>query len=61
MMLINSLAKLSRSSRNAASASLILIAALAMYNWIVAPHTAYLVAAQQHEVVVATVARKNEH
>jgi hypothetical protein len=50
-MLINNLAKLSRSSRNAASASLILIAALAMYNWI----------AQQHEVVVATVARKNEH
>jgi hypothetical protein len=60
-MLINNLAKLSRSSRNAASASLILIAALAMYNWIVAPHTTYLVAAQQHEVVVATVARKNEH
>jgi hypothetical protein len=60
-MLINSLAKLSRSSRNAASASLIVIAALAMYNWIVAPHTTYLTAAQQHEVVVATVARKNEH
>jgi hypothetical protein len=60
-MLINNLAKLSRSSRNAGSASLIIIGALAMYNWIVAPHTAYLAAAQQHEVVVATVARKNEH
>jgi hypothetical protein len=60
-MLINNVAKLSRSSRNAASASLIIITALAMYNWIVAPHTAYLIAAQQHEVVVATVARKNEH
>jgi len=60
-MLINNLAKLNRSSRSAASASLILIAALAMYNWMVAPHAAYLMAAQQHRTVVATVARKNEH
>jgi hypothetical protein len=60
-MLVNNLAKLSRSSRNAGAGSLILIAAFAMYNWIVAPHADYLAAAQRHEWAVSTVARKNEH
>ncbi|HUT29886.1 MAG TPA: hypothetical protein VMX13_08850 [Sedimentisphaerales bacterium] len=60
-MLVNNLAKLNRSSRNAAAGSLVLIAGLAMYNWIVAPHAAYLSAAQRHESSVVTIAKKNEH
>ena len=58
-MLVHNLAKLSRSSRNAVSASLILIAALAMYNWIVAPRTNYLLAAQRYEFVMENVVEKN--
>lgn len=59
-MLVNNLTKLSRSSRNAVSASLILIAALAMYNWIVAPRTNYLLAAQRYEFVMENVVKKNK-
>ena len=58
-MLVNNLTKLSRSSRNAVSASLILIAALAMYNWIVAPRTNYLLAAQRYEFVMENVVKIN--
>lgn len=59
-MLVNNLAKLNRSSRNATSASLIVIAALAMYNWIVAPHATYLSAAQRYESVTDNVVKKNK-
>lgn len=59
-MLIDSLAKLNRSSRSAISAALIIIAAIAMYNRIVAPHAAYLEAAQQYGSVIADIAKKNE-
>ena len=59
-MLVDNLAKLSRSSRNAVSASLILIAALAMYNWIVAPRTSYLLAARRYEFVMDNVVKKNK-
>lgn len=59
-MLINRLAKLNRSYRNATSVSLAVIAALAMYNWIVAPRTNYLLAAQQYESVVGHIAKKND-
>ena len=59
-MLVNDLAKLNRSSRNAASASLIVIAALAMYNWIVAPHATYLSAAQRYESVTDNIVKKNK-
>ncbi len=58
-MLVDNLTKLSRSSRNAVSASLILIAALAMYNWIVAPRTNYLLAAQRYEFVMENEVEKN--
>jgi hypothetical protein len=58
-MLVDNLTKLSRSSRNAVSASLILIAALAMYNWIVAPRTNYLLAAQRYEFVIEKVVKIN--
>ncbi len=59
-MLINNLAKLSHSSRNAASISLIVIAALGMYNWIAAPHATYLLAAQQYGFVVDDIAKENK-
>lgn len=58
-MLIDNLTKLSRSSRTAVSASLIMIAALAMYNWIVAPRTNYLLAAQRYEFVMENVVKIN--
>ena len=59
-MLVDNLTKLSHSSRNAVSASLILIAALAMYNWIVAPRTNYLLAAQRYEFAMDNVVKKNK-
>jgi hypothetical protein len=59
-MLVDNLAKLRRSSRNAISASLILIAALAMYNWIVAPRTNYLLSAQRYEFVTDNMVKKNK-
>ena len=59
-MLIDNLAKLNRSSRNAVSAALIIIAAIAMYNWIVTPHTTCLFAAQRYESVVGNIAKKNK-
>lgn len=57
-MLINYLAKLSRSSRNAVSAALIIIMAIAMYNWAIAPHTNYLFAAQRYESVMGNIAEE---
>ena len=57
-MLIDSLAKLNRSSRKTISAALIIIAAIAIYNRIVAPHAAHLKAAQQYGSVVADIAKK---
>lgn len=59
-MLINKVAKMSRSSRNTMSASLVVVAAIAMYNWIVAPHTSYLLAAQRHGEVISEIAERNE-
>jgi len=59
-MLVDNLAKLSRSSINAVSASLILIAALVMYNWIVAPRANYLLAAQRYEFAMDNVVKKNK-
>ena len=59
-MLVKNLAKLNRSWRNAASASLIVIAALAMYNRIVVPHAAYLSAAQRYGYVMDNVVNRNK-
>jgi len=59
-MLINNLAKLSHSSRNAVSISLIVIAALGMYNWIAAPHATYLLAAQRYGFVVDDIVKENK-
>jgi len=59
-MLINSLAKLSHSSRNAVSASLVLIAVIAMYNWIVSPRAKYLSAAQRYDSAMDNIVKKNK-
>ncbi len=59
-MLIDNLAKLSRSSRNAVFAAMVIIAAVATYNWIVAPHTAYLFAARRYESIVGDIIEKNK-
>lgn len=59
-MLIDNLAKLNRSSRSAVFAALIVIAAIATYKRIVAPHATYLFAAQQYESVLGNVVKKNK-
>ena len=51
-MIIGNFAKLNRSTRDSVFAALIVIAAIAMYNWIVAPHVDYLFAAQQYEFAI---------
>lgn len=59
-MLIDSLAKLNSNSRNAISAVLVVIVAIAVYNWIVAPHVTHLSAVQRYESVVDDVVKKNK-
>jgi len=59
-MLVEKLAKLNRSTRHAVSVPLIVIAALAMYNWLVMPHADYLSAAQGYESVMDNVVEKNK-
>ncbi len=59
-MLVKRLAKLGRSTRNATSASLIVIASLAMYGWRVAPHASYLATAQGYESVMSDLIKKNK-
>jgi hypothetical protein len=59
-MLINNLTKLNTPSRNAMSAALIIIASVAMYNWILAPHVTYLFAVQRYEPVIGSIATENE-
>jgi hypothetical protein len=59
-MSIGNLAKLNRSSQNAVFAALIVIAAVALYNWIVAPQVGYLFAAQQYESAVGKTEEKNK-
>ncbi|MGD8786299.1 MAG: hypothetical protein PVJ60_02660 [Phycisphaerales bacterium] len=59
-MLINYLSKLSRTSKNAFSASLIVLTTLVMYNWMVAPRATCLLAAQQYESVMDSVVKKNK-
>jgi len=59
-VLIDNLAKLNRSSRSAVFAALIVIAAIATYKRIVAPHVTYLFAAQQYESVLGDTMKKNK-
>jgi len=59
-MLLDNLAKSNRLSRNTVSAVMIVLSAIAMYNWIVAPRAAYLRAVQKHEIVAGNIAQKSE-
>ena len=58
-MLMDALAKSSRTTRIAFSGAIIGIMAIAAYNWIVRPHAQYLHAAQQYEIVISDKAIKN--
>ncbi|MHC4705853.1 MAG: type 4a pilus biogenesis protein PilO [Planctomycetota bacterium] len=59
-MLVENLARLDHSKRNAASASLVIIAAFAMYNWTVKPHSANLSSARAHESVTDENTRESK-
>ena len=59
-MLVKYLVKANRSTRHAVSASLIVIAILAMYNWLVAPHIAYLSVVHGYESVMTKLVNKNK-
>jgi Tfp pilus assembly protein PilO len=60
MMLIDNLSNLNRSTRTTVYAALIIIAAIAMYDWIVAPYVTCLSASQQYESVVDKAMEKNK-
>lgn len=57
-MLVENLAKLGHSKRNATSVSLIVIAAIAMYNWVVTPHAASLSSARAYESTIDNMAKE---
>lgn len=59
-MLIDNLTNLNRPTRNTIFAALVIIATIAMYNWIVAPHVTHLFAAQQYESAVSRAVEKNK-
>lgn len=59
-MLLGNLTKSTCSSRNLVLTTLVLIEAIAVYNWVVAPHTNYLLAAQRYESVAGELAKKNQ-
>ena len=59
-MLIDNLANLNRSTRTTVYAALIVITAVAMYDWIVAPYVTCLSASQQYESVVDKAMEKNK-
>jgi len=58
-MLMDRLARSSRTSRVAFSGAIIGIMAIAIYNWAVRPHAQCLQAAQRYEIVIGDKARKN--
>lgn len=49
-----------RSSRNIMFAAPVVIGAIAAYNWIVAPHKDYLLAAQRYDLVAGNLAKKSQ-
>lgn len=59
-MLPEHLTKSKRPARTALLAALVLIGAVSVYNWIVAPHRNYLMAAQRYESTVGRLERKNQ-
>ena len=59
-MLINNLTKVNRSSRRAVFAALVVIGAVAIYNWTVTPYTAFLLAAQRYELAAGKIAEEKK-
>jgi len=59
-MLSQNQIKAIRSSRNVVFSALVVIEAIALYNWIVRPHVNYLRAAQIYESVADKLAKKNQ-
>lgn len=59
-MLYYNLSKLGSSTRNATSAALIVIAAFAMYNWMVTPQAAYLSSAKGYESAMDKILEQNK-
>jgi Tfp pilus assembly protein PilO len=59
-VLKDNIVKFNNPSRNAIFSALILVAAIAMYNWMVAPHVNYLFAVQRYRPVVSSLAREKE-
>ncbi len=57
-MLLKQLKRTTNSQRTAFLAVLVLIGTIAVYNWIVAPHRNYLLAAQKYGATVNTLAKK---
>jgi len=48
------------SSKHILMAAIILIGFVAFYNWVIRPHTTYLMAAQRYETVTAELAKKSQ-
>jgi Tfp pilus assembly protein PilO len=59
-MLVDKLIKIRRSARNATSASLIVIAAFAMYRWTVTPHAASLSSAKTYESIADNLIKQRK-
>ena len=59
-MLTEDFAKLNRSRRNGVSAALVIIVAIAMYNWTVAPHATYLFAAHRYEAAIDNLTKESK-
>ena len=58
-MVLQSLTKSPRASRNTLLVSLVIIGAIAAHNWLITPHLKFLEAAQKYEVTANRHARKN--
>jgi len=59
-MLSEQLTRISRPSRGAFLGALVLIVTFGMYQWILAPHTLELSAAQRYEGLMEGISKKNE-
>jgi len=59
-MLLKNWPKSKIASRNVVLPAFVVIGAIALYNWIIAPHKNYLLAAQRYESAVSELAKKNQ-
>lgn len=59
-MLIDRVTTLNGSGKRVMSAALVVVAAIAIYGWVLSPHVAYLHAVQRYEPAVETVADKKD-